>query len=65
MEKLTIFRKKKNVKAGIGNFLKEKQKKVKQKGKVNRNFLKITLKINIINIKQKNIVANPGAPALS
>jgi len=44
---------KKYVKAGIGKFLKEKEKKVKQKGKVNRNFLKITLKINIINLNKK------------
>jgi len=46
---LKIFGKKKYVKAGIGKFLKEKEKKVKQKGKVNLNFLKITLKINMIN----------------
>ena len=49
MENLKIFGKKKHVKAGIDKFLKEKENKVKQKGKVNRNFLKITLKINMIN----------------
>jgi len=45
---LKIFGKKKHVKAGIYKFLKEKENKVKQKGEVSRNFLKITLKINKI-----------------
>jgi hypothetical protein len=55
---------KKYVKAGIGKFLKEKEKKVKQKGKVNRNFLKITLKINIINLNKKILLLIRRPPAL-
>jgi hypothetical protein len=61
---LQIFEKKKYLKASMGKFLKEKQKKVKQKCKVNRNFLKITLKINIINIEKKLflLIRKPPAP---
>ena len=40
----------------MGKFLKEKEKKVKQKDEVNRKFLKITLKINIIVVAHQLLI---------
>jgi len=56
LKNFKFLERKKYVKASMGKFLKEKEKKVKQKDEVNRKFLKITLKINIIVVAHQLLI---------